>query len=62
MERIVNKAKNPKDAEKSDVMQQVGMTPQERQRIALVLKKKFYGDRVPDVRGTRRMRIERLKG
>jgi len=50
MERIVNKAKNNKEAEKWDILQQISLTPEERQKIAKELKLRFYGNNVPDVR------------
>ena len=50
MKRIVNKAKNNKEAEKWDIHQQISMTPEERQKAAKELKKKFYGANPPDVR------------
>lgn len=53
MERIVNKARNHREAEKWDVSQQVNLSPEERKRIALELKKRFYGRKVTDVRGKR---------
>jgi hypothetical protein len=51
MERIANKAKNHREAEKWDVSQQVNLSPRERKSIALELKKRFFGKRVRDVRG-----------
>lgn len=50
MERIVNKAKNNKEAENWDILQQISLTPEERQKIAKELKLRFYGNNVPDVR------------
>ncbi len=52
MERIVNKAKNHKEAEKWDILQQINMKPEERQRIAKMLKKKVYGTQTKDIRKT----------
>lgn len=54
MVRILNKARNHKEAEKWDIRQQVNLTSDERKRIALELKRKFYGRRRPDVRGKRK--------
>ena len=53
MVRILNKAKNHREAEKWDIQQQVNMSPEERKQIALELKRRYYGSRVPDVRGKR---------
>jgi hypothetical protein len=50
MERIVNKAKNHKAAEKWDITQEVSMKPEERQQAAKELRKRFYGSKTPDVR------------
>ena len=54
MEKIVHKAKNHKEAAQWDVQQQINLTVEERQRIALELKKRFYGSNSPDVRGKRK--------
>jgi hypothetical protein len=51
MRRILNKAKNHRDAEEWDIQQQVSMSPEERQKVALELKRRVCGRRVPDVRG-----------
>jgi hypothetical protein len=53
MKRIVHKARNHRAAAKWDILQQVRMTPNERQAIAKELKKRFFGRTVPDVRDTR---------
>jgi hypothetical protein len=53
MKRILHKAKNHRAAAKWDVLQQVRMTPHERQAIAKELKKRFFGRTVPDVRDKR---------
>ncbi len=50
MVRIVNKARNHRDAAKWDVIQQITMTLEQRQKVAKELKRRFYGTRVPDVR------------
>ena len=42
MERILNKAKNFKEAERWDILQQISMTEDERQRVSMELKKRFY--------------------
>jgi hypothetical protein len=50
MKRLVHKAKNHREARKWDIMQQIAMSPEERQRIASELKRRFYGSKNPDVR------------
>jgi hypothetical protein len=50
MERISNKAKNYKEAEDWEILQEVNLTPEERQKIAKELKRRFYGDKPRDVR------------
>jgi hypothetical protein len=43
MRRIAHKAKSFKDADDWDVQQYLSMTPDERRKIAMMLKKKVYG-------------------
>jgi hypothetical protein len=50
MDRTFNKAANHKEAELWDIQQQIQMTPQQRQKIAFELKKRYYGSNPPDVR------------
>lgn len=50
MKRVVHVAKNHKEADQWDILQQILMTPQQRQQIAKELKKRFYGTKVVDVR------------
>ena len=50
MKRVVNKAKNVKEAEEWDIQQCIQMTPDQRQAAALELKKRAFGNKVPDVR------------
>jgi hypothetical protein len=50
MNRTFNKAANHKEAERWDILQQIKMTPRQRQRVASKLKERFYGKNVPDVR------------
>lgn len=50
MNRTFNKAANHKEAEMWDILQQIKMTPRQRQKVAHELKKRFYGKNVPDVR------------
>jgi len=50
MKRLIHKAKNHREAQEWDIVQQIRMTTEERQRIANELKRRFYGSRNPDVR------------
>ena len=50
MKKVVHKAKNFKEAEEWDILQQIKMTPEERQDIALEQRKRVYGKRSPDIR------------
>jgi len=50
MKRIVRKSKNFREAHLWDIRQQIGMTHEERQNIAKVLKERIYGKNSPDVR------------
>jgi len=50
MKRVVNIAKNFKEAEEWDIIQQINMTPKERQRIVKELKNKVFGNKVKDLR------------
>jgi hypothetical protein len=50
MERIFHKAKNFDEAEEWDMLQYLRMSPEERQAIAKVLKKRFFGERIVDLR------------
>ena len=62
MKRVVHKAKDFDDALIYDILQQIGMTPAEWQRIAKVLKNRVYGVNPPDVRSHRKCsRIELKK-
>ena len=50
MERIFNKSENFIEAEEWDILQEVQMTPDERQEAAKELAKRVYGTDTPDVR------------
>lgn len=50
MERIYHKTRSFKDAEEWDILQNVKMTPAERQAVASEIKKRVYGKEAPDVR------------
>lgn len=54
MQRVFHKAKNNKEARQRDIIQQIRMTPEERQQAAKELKKRFYGDNFPDIRRKRK--------
>ena len=43
MERVINKAKNFREAERWDILQQIAMTAEERQHVAQELRKRVYG-------------------
>jgi hypothetical protein len=43
MRRIAHKAKSFKDADDWDVQQYLSMTPDERRKIAMILKKRYMG-------------------
>ncbi len=49
MERVVNIAKDQDEAFRWDVKQALSMFPEERQKVALALKKRAYGEK-PDIR------------
>ncbi|MBU4268750.1 MAG: hypothetical protein KJ808_07900 [Acidobacteria bacterium] len=48
--RIVNKSVGFREAQEWDIMQQISMTPEQRQRAAKELKLRFFGKKSPDVR------------
>lgn len=54
MNRTFNKAANHKEAELWDIVQQIRMTPRQRKKVANELKKRFYGQNIPDVRDAKR--------
>lgn len=59
MERIVNKAKNHKEAKDWDLSQQREMTFEQRQAIARILRERFFGIDNVDVRMSRAFRKRR---
>lgn len=61
MKRIVNISKNAKEAEDWDIMQNLSMSPGERQEAARILKERVYGTDVPDVREAERMKQSKMK-
>ncbi len=50
MERVVNLAKNNEEAERWDILQQIELNSSERQKIAKILKERFYGKKCKDVK------------
>ncbi len=54
IKRVINKAENHQEAEKWDIVQQIGMSPEERQKVAKELKKRFFGKRISNVRKKKR--------
>lgn len=50
IKRIVQKAKTFKKAEEWDILQQIRMSPEERQAVSFTLRKRVYGSKSPDVR------------
>ena len=50
IKRIMHKFKSHEEAEAWNMEQYIRMTPEQRQDIALELRKHAYGEKVPDVR------------
>jgi hypothetical protein len=50
VKRIVHKAKDFREAEEWEILQEIQMTPEERQEAAEELAKRVYGEDTPDVR------------
>lgn len=50
IDRVVHATNSFADAEEWDVLQHIGMTPEERRRAARELRRRVYGDQRPDVR------------
>jgi len=50
MNRRVKVFRSYKEQEKDEIVYQVNLSPDERQRIAKALKKRVFGNRNPDVR------------
>ena len=50
LSRIVNRASSFRAADEWDISQQLAMTADERRLVAQELRRRFYGDRCPDVR------------
>ncbi|MBN2318444.1 MAG: hypothetical protein JXR49_05175 [Acidobacteria bacterium] len=60
MKRIFHKARNFQEAEEWDMLQVLRMKPEERQRIAKILRIRFYGANAPDVREAHKKNDPRL--
>ena len=50
MERVINIAKSHEEADQWDIEQHIRMTPDERLRIARILRERVYGKNSKDVR------------
>jgi hypothetical protein len=50
MKRVLSKSRSFKEAEKSDILQHVRMTPEQRREAAAALRERVYGKDAPDVR------------
>ncbi|MEJ5167430.1 MAG: hypothetical protein WHV67_10440 [Thermoanaerobaculia bacterium] len=50
MKRILNKAKSFEEAEEYDILQNINMPFYRRHRISLLLKKRFFGKKIKDLR------------
>jgi hypothetical protein len=50
MERTCHKSRSFKEAEDWDILQNVRMSPEERQAVASEIKERVYGKEAPDVR------------
>ena len=54
MQRVVHKSASFQEADDWDIRQQLQMTPNQRFRIARVLRRKVFGSSSPDVRAWHR--------
>lgn len=54
MERVFHKASSFKEAEEWEILQQIRLTPEQRQAIAAELKRRIFGENPPDVREAHR--------
>jgi len=62
MDRTVVKFKSFHEAEDAEIMQQIKLSPEERQKIARLLKIRVYGENPPDIRDTRQsVKIRRCR-
>ena len=56
MKRVYHKAKDFKDAEEWDILQQMRMTSEERQDVAKALRERVYGQKTIDVKESKKGR------
>lgn len=56
MERVFNKFSSYEEAEDHDIQYYLSLSVEERQSISLELKKRAYGDHVPDIRAYHKRR------
>jgi hypothetical protein len=54
MKRVLNKSKDFKEAEEWDIMQNVRLTPEERQKAAAELRRRVFGKAMPAIRSLRK--------
>ena len=52
IDRSFNKATNFSDAKRWDILQQISLTPEQRQRAAKELKQRVFGKHAPDIRAS----------
>jgi hypothetical protein len=50
IKRVCHKSRSFKEAEEWDIRQHIQMTPEERQEAAAELRRRIFGEDVPDVR------------
>ena len=60
MKRVYNKAKDYKEAEEWDILQNLRMSVEERQSVAKQLRVRVYGEKTIDVRESRYFRSRRI--
>jgi hypothetical protein len=56
MERVLQKSRSFKQAEKWDIFQHISMTPEQRQEAAAQIRERIYGKSVLDVREAHKKR------
>ena len=56
MKRVFHKSKDFKEAEEWDIIQNVRLTPEKRQKAAAELKKRAFGKNVPAIRAVRKQK------
>ncbi len=53
MERITKVFANFREAEEDEILQEIGLSPEERLKVAKKLRDRYYGN-APDVRNTKK--------